>query len=441
MSAAPPDDKTPDLKRRENLVRLGSLWAATAALPFVACGGSGDGPTPSPVPPPGSAPPPGGGSGGGSPPPAPVPPSPPPPASIKTTVLNSTLEAPWGIAFLPDGRMLVTQKAGSMVILSADGKTKSGGLAGVPTVASTGQGGLLDVVLDPDFTTMNSASNWVYFSYSESSGGLAGTAVGKARLDVGSGQLLEFTRIFQQLPKVNGGNHFGSRIVFRGDKTLFITLGERDQGSPAQDLTGHLGKVVRIKRDGNAPDGTLERNPDFGAGTPPTLWSYGHRNPQGAALHPTTGELWEAEHGPRGGDEINIVRKGKNYGWPVISYGQQYNTTDQFGEGTSKEGMEQPVTYWEMIDGSAWVSGGKSSIAPSGITFYTGDKLAGWKGNLFVGALAGQALWRLVLDGNVVTSRERLFTSLNKRIRCVRQGPDGWLYLLTDDGKLIRVEQ
>ena len=440
MSASPPDDH-PDLKRREGLKRLGILWAATAALPLAACGGSNDGAGSTPVPPPSGSPPPSGGGSGGTPPPPPSPPPPAPAPVKKTTVLNSTLENPWGLAFLPDGRMLVTQKAGSMVILSADGTTKSGGLAGVPTVVSTGQGGLLDVVLDPDFTTMNSASNWVYFSYSESSGGLAGTAVGKARLDVGSGQLLEFTRIFQQLPKVDGGNHFGSRLVFRGDKTLFITLGERDKGSPAQDLTTHLGKVVRIKRDGNVPDGTLELNPDFGAGSKPNLWSYGHRNPQGAALHPTTGELWEAEHGPQGGDEINIVRAGKNYGWPVISWGQQYGTTTQYGEGTAKKDMEQPVTYWEKIDGSAWTSGAKSSIAPSGITFYTGDKLTGWTGNLFVGALAGTALWRLTLNGNTVSSRERLFASLGERIRCVRQGPDGWLYLLTDSGKLIRVEQ
>jgi len=277
------------------------------------------------------------------------------------------------MVFLPDGRMLVTQKTGSMVILSVDGTTISTPLAGVPSVYSAlSQGGLLDVALDPDFTKMNSASNWIYFSYSEASGGLVGTAVAKARLDVASGQLLDFTRIFQQLPKVNGGAHFGSRLVFREDKTLFITLGERDQGAPAQDLTNHLGKVVRIKRDGNAPDGTLERNPDFGAGTPPTLWSYGHRNPQGVALHPTTGELWEAEHGPQGGDEINIVRAGKNYGWPVISWGQQYGTTTQFGEGTAKAGMEQPVTYWEKIDGSNWVSGKPSASLPTRQRYGTG---------------------------------------------------------------------
>ena len=435
MSASPPDDN-PDLKRREGLKRLGILWAATAALPLIGCGGSDDSPGSTPVPPPGSAPPPGGGSGGGSPPPAPVPPA--PPASVKTTVVNSTLESPWGLAFLPDGRMLVTQKAGTMVILSADGKTKSGPLAGIPVVASAGQGGLLDVAIDPDFAT--AGSNWVYFAYAETVNGLTGTAVNRGRLDTANLQLLDvsLTPIFRQLPKVSGSTiQFGSRLIFRKDKTLIVTLGDRGQDALVQDPTTHIGKTVRINRDGTVPSG----NPTFGAGARTELWSIGHRNPQGAAMHPTTDELWLSEHGPQGGDEINRVQPGLNYGWPVISYGQHYGTTDQYGEGTAKDGMEQPVTYWEKIDGSIWVSGAKSSIAPCGITFYTGDKLTGWTGNLFVGALAGTALWRLTLNGNIVSSRERLFASLGERIRCVRQGPDGWLYLLTDSGKLIRVEQ
>jgi glucose/arabinose dehydrogenase len=330
--------------------------------------------------------------------------------------------------------MLVTQKGGSMVILSADGKAKSNPLAGIPTVASAGQGGLLDVVLDPDFAT--AGSNWVYFSYSEPSGGLAGTAVARGRLDTAGNQLTDVTRIFQQLPKVSGDGHFGSRLAFRADKTLFITLGERQQGSPAQDLTTTLGKVVRINRDGTIPSG----NPDFGAGAKPGLWSYGHRNPQGAAIHPTTGELWELEHGPQGGDELNISRAGSNYGWPNVSYGCEYGSTNA---GCEIGGGKHAPTYVEPT--SRWPAPGiptpYSSIAPSGLTFYTGSGFPEWQGNVFLGALAGTALWRVVLNGNVEASREQLFASLGERIRCVRQGPDGWLYLLTDSGKLLRVDR
>jgi glucose/arabinose dehydrogenase len=434
MDLLPNDRDNPaplDAERRASLKRLGLLWAAVA-LPLAACGGS-SGPNQTPT----SAPP---GGGSSDTPPPPPDPGPPPPAAWtpKTTVLNSTLASPWSLAFLPDGRMLVTQRGGSMVILSADGATKSGPLAGVPTVSTDGQGGLLDVVLDPDYAT--AGSDWIYFSYSEpGTGGNVGTSVTRARLDSDNLQLLDkpLQPLFQQAPKVTGGNHFGSRLVFGTDKKLFITLGERDKQTPAQDLTGHLGKVVRINRDGTIPND----NPFFStAGAKQEIWSYGHRNPQGAALHPTTGELWTSEHGPQGGDEINRPQAGKNYGWPVISWGQSYGTTTQFGEGTTKAGMEQPVTYWEKSDGSAWTPGTqKSSIAPSGLAFYTGTQLTGWQGNLFSGSLAGKALWRLVLNGNTITSRERLLVDLNRRIRCVRQGPDGWLYLLTDEGELIRV--
>ncbi|MBC7955870.1 MAG: PQQ-dependent sugar dehydrogenase, partial [Cytophagales bacterium] len=418
-----PADKTPDLQRRAGLVRLSALWAAVA-VPLVACGSGDDSPPPNippGSPPPGTpAPPP---SGSPPPPPPPTPPPPPSTGPAKTTVLNlnpnAILASPWGMAFLSDGRMLVTQKGGSMVIMSADGNTKSNPLAGVPVVNSGGQGGLLDVVLDPDFNTPG--SNWVYFSYSENGTGGVGTAVNRGRLDLVSNQLLDvsMTPIFRQLPKVGGGNHFGSRLAFGPDKTLFVTLGERDQQTPAQDLSSHLGKVVRINRDGSFPT----NNPNMGAGAARGIWSYGHRNPQGAAVHPTSGELWTSEHGPRGGDEINRSLPGLNYGWPVISYGQQYGTTTQFGEGTAKAGMEQPVAYWETLDGSTWVPGtGKSSIAPSSMIFYTGAGFPEWQGNLFVSALAGAALWRVVLNGNVEASRERLFASLGERIRCVRQG-------------------
>ncbi|MFT3665154.1 PQQ-dependent sugar dehydrogenase [Piscinibacter sp.] len=335
------------------------------------------------------------------------------------------------MAFLPDGRLLVTLKAGGMLIVSADGKTKTP-VSGLPAVASSGQGGLLDVAIDPDFGT----TPWVYFSYSEAGTGGAGTAVARAQL---AGTALQnLAVIFRQSPKVNGDGHFGSRLVFRGDKTLFITLGERQQGSPAQDLGKTLGKVVRINRDGSIPAG----NPSL-AGALPGIWSYGHRNPQGAALHPTTGELWVCEHGPQGGDEINISRAGQNYGWPNVSYGCDYgasypgsdNTSCRIGgtEGKHAPAYVEPLAYWVP-----------TSQAPSGMAFYTGDLLPEWKGNLFMGALAGTGVWRLTLGSNntSITAREKLsLGQLSTRIRDVRQGPDGALYALTDGGggRIVRI--
>lgn len=358
----------------------------------------------------------GGGGGSSSATPAPL------ATTARAVVLNRTLSSPWGLAFLPDGRMLVTQKSGSMVIVSADGATVSAALSGVPPVASAGQGGLLDVAIDPDFTT----DPWVYWSYAESGAGGSGTAVARGRL---SGlALTDVQVIFRQLPKVVGNGHFGSRLVFRGDKTLFVTLGERQKGSPAQDLSTHLGKVVRIARDGGVPAG----NPNLGATARPEIWSLGHRNPQGAALHPATGELWLVEHGPQGGDELNRVAAGANHGWPIKSYGCNYG--DPVGEACRIGGGTHAPTYAEPV--SFWVP---TSIAPSGLAFYTGAGFPEWQGNAFLGALAGTALWRIVLNGATEVSRERLFAGLGERIRCVRQGPDGWLYLLTDSGKLIRV--
>ena len=345
-------------------------------------------------------------------------------APPSATTFASGLKNPWGMAFLPDGRMLVTQKAGELVIVSADGKTVGAPVSGVPAVNSAGQGGLLDVALDPDFAT----DPWVYISYSEAGAGGSGTAVARGRL---SGNTLQnLSVIFRQMPKVSGNGHYGSRLVFRRDKTLFVTLGERQKGSPAQDLASHLGKVVRINRDGSVPAG----NPKFGTAAQPEIWSYGHRNPQGAALNPATGELWELEHGPQGGDEINIARAGGNHGWPVRSYGCNYgdrvSDTCRIGGGTHAPEFVEPLTYWVPI-----------SIAPSGLAFYTGSMFPEWQGNLFVGALAGQALWRVVLDGDKVVSREALFASLGERIRNVTQGPDGALYLLTDNaaGRIVRV--
>lgn len=353
----------------------------------------------------------------------------------------SGLQNPWGLAFLPDGRMLVTGRMGQLWLIGADGSSVQS-IAGLPAVTATsGQGGLLDVALDPAYTS----NQRIYLSYAEADGGHAarnGTAVARAELDLGNRTLLGLTVIYRQTPKVQSNGHFGSRLVFGRDGHLFATLGERQSNEQrvfAQDLGLGHGKVVRITTDGASAPG----NPFASTlGAQPEIWSYGHRNPQGAALHPTSGELWTHEHGPQGGDEVNRTLAGRNFGWPVISHGQEYGSTTQVGEGTAKAGMEQPVAYWEMIDGSTWSSGAKRSIAPSGMAFFTGSTPTHWNGSLFLGALAGQALWRLQLDGNRVVGRERLLTSLNERIRDVRQGPDGHLWLLTDgsSGRLLRVD-
>jgi len=330
--------------------------------------------------------------------------------------------------------MLVTQKGGTMLILSRDGSRVDASVSGIPAVVSSGQGGLLDVALDPDFDS--TTNPWVYWTYSEAGSGGSGTAVARGRL-VGS-TLQDVAVIFRQMPKLTGDGHFGSRLAFRADRTLFVTLGERKRDDPsspgmqhAQNVANHLGKVVRIRRDGSAPPD----NPNLGVGAAlPEIWSLGHRNPQGAAIHPSTGELWSTEHGPQGGDELNRVIAGGNYGWPIRSYGCPYGApvgdACRVGGGTHAPTYVEPVSYWVP-----------TSIAPSGLMFYTGDKFPEWQGNAFFGALAGQALWRVVLNGNTEVSRERLFASLGERIRCVRQGPDGWIYLLTDGGKLIRIER
>jgi glucose/arabinose dehydrogenase len=340
----------------------------------------------------------------------------------------SGLDSPWAMVFLPDGRILVSQKGGSMRIVSATGASVSAPLQGIAAVAASGQGGLLDVALDPDFDR----EPWVYWAYAEPGSGAdegkAGTAVARGRL-VGNG-LRDVELIFRQWPKVSGSGHFGARLVFRPDKTLFVTLGERQLKSPAQDLSNHLGKVVRIQRNGSAAPG----NPPLGANARAEIWSYGHRNPQGAALHPLTGELWLVEHGPQGGDELNIARAANNHGWPLRSYGCNYGdpvgSECQIGNGRHAPEFVEPLTTWVP-----------RSIAPSGLCFYTADLMPQWKGNLFVGALAGRALWRLTLKGDTVVAREALFQTLLDRIRDVRQGPDGALYLLTDssNGRILRV--
>ncbi|HSV59948.1 MAG TPA: PQQ-dependent sugar dehydrogenase [Variovorax sp.] len=364
----------------------------------------------------------------------------PPPGTVnlKLVELVTGLNGPWSLAFLPDSRILITQRGGQLRLRNADASPAAANdlVSGVPQVLFEGQGGLLDVAVDPQFAS----NRRIYLAFSEGTSSSNSTAVARAELNVTTRALENVTVIFRQLPKVASSAHFGSRLMFDRAGHLFVTLGDRlldSQRGFAQDVTRGNGKVVRITTEGAAAPG----NPGFGANAHLGLWSIGHRNPQGAALHPASGELWISEHGPQGGDEINRVVPGLNYGWPVISYGQEYGTTTQVGEGTAKAGMEQPVSYWETIDGTPWTGGAKSSIAPSGIAFYSADVIPQWKGNLFVGALAGTALWRLTLNGNAVTGRERLLAERGERIRDVRQGPDGWLYLLTDNGKLLRYEQ
>jgi glucose/arabinose dehydrogenase len=385
----------------------------------------------------------GGGDAGGGAPVAPSSPTPNDPAFVPTTgavavtELATGLPNPWSLAFLPDGRMLITGRTGSLRLYAANGQSFSN-ISGLPALATAGQGGLLDVVIDPDFAN----NRRIYFSFSEAdsfNASINGTAVARAELDTASLSLLNLLVIYRQLPKVASSGHFGSRLVFDRNGHLFVTMGDRqngDQQAYAQDLSRGNGKVVRITTSGAAAPG----NPVL-AGAQSGIWSYGHRNPQGAALHPVSGELWTSEHGPQGGDEVNQTLAGRNYGWPVISYGQEYGTTTQVGSGTAMAGMEQPVSYWETITGAAWTGGQKSSIAPSGMAFFTGSQPANWTGSLFVGALAGSALWRLQLDGTRVVGRERLLANRNERIRDVRQGPDGRLYLLTDggSGKLLRI--
>jgi glucose/arabinose dehydrogenase len=342
--------------------------------------------------------------------------------AIKVETFAKGLVHPWGMAFLPDGRLLVTERPGRLRIIGKDGRL-SPPLQGVPKVYASGQGGLLDVQIGPDFAT----SSAVYLSYADPrDGSRNGTSVARGRL-VGEGdgaRLADVKVIFRQEPSYSSSAHFGSRIVFARDGSLFVTLGDRYSArDEAQNPANHLGKLVRLMSDGSAYAGNPKKS-----GWRPEIWSIGHRNVQGAALHPQTGKLWTIEHGARGGDEINVPEAGKNYGWPVITYGRDYSYL-KIGEGTAKPGLEQPIYYWDP------------SIAPSGAAFYTGDRFPEWKGNLFVGALAGQALHRLVLDGEKIVGEEKLLTDLGERIRDVRNGPDGALWLLTDspEGRVLRV--
>ncbi|MBP6518942.1 MULTISPECIES: PQQ-dependent sugar dehydrogenase [Shewanella] len=336
--------------------------------------------------------------------------------NIQVKTIAQGLENVWGMAFLPDGSMLVTERAGRMRIVSTAGKVGEP-LTGLPPMYAKGQGGLLDVVLAPDFAS----SKKIYFSYSEPAEGdtLNSTAVSFATLN--GNKLENLTRVFSQQPKVNSGHHFGSRLVWAPDGTLFITLGDRySEKDSAQTLDNHLGKVVRIHADGSVPKDNPFANT---VGALPEIWSIGHRNMQGAAINPTSKVLWTGEHGPQGGDELNIDQAAKNYGWPVITYGENYGGGN-IGEGTHKTGMEQPVYKWVP------------SIATAGFMFYTGDKFPQWQNNLLLASLKEKTLVRLVLDGDKIIKEERLLkTELGQRLRSVVQGPDGLIYLVTDEAK------
>ncbi len=345
--------------------------------------------------------------------------------SLTVIPLTTELSHPWGLAFLPDGNMLVTQKHGALNLVSPDGKV-SPPLTGLPKVDARGQGGLLDVALHPRFTE----NRYVYVSFSEpGDNGTNSTAVARGRLSADGTALEETKVIFSQKPKVASTGHFGSRLVFDPAGNLFIAMDERFLESvrgQAQQLDSDLGKVVRVKDDGSIPPD----NPFVGKeGALPEIWSYGHRNVQGAAINPATGVLWTIEHGPMGGDELNIPQPGKNYGWPVISYGVNYDGSPVGTGKSAQEGMEQPLHQWTPV------------IAPGGMTFYTGAMFPEWKGNLLIGGLRAQSLVRLEIRDTTVTHEERMLHELGQRIRDVVQGPDGALYLLTDEdrGAILKV--
>ncbi|WP_460156903.1 PQQ-dependent sugar dehydrogenase [Pseudomonas sp. S2_H10] len=345
--------------------------------------------------------------------------------TLEVTPVVTGLEHPWALAFLPDGKnMLVTERPGNLRLVSADGKL-SAPLNGVPAVWAKGQGGLLDVALSPDFKQ----DRMVYLSYAEGGGedNKAGTAVGRGRLSDDMTALKDFRVILRQEPKLSVGNHFGSRLVFDRDGYLFVTLGENNDRPTAQDLDKLQGKVVRIYPDGTVP----KDNPFVGqANVRPEIWSYGQRNPQGAALNPWNGTLWENEHGPLGGDEINIIERGKNYGWPLATHGINYSGQPiPEARGDTAEGTVAPNHVWEKSPGL------------SGMAFYDADRFKAWQRNVFIGALVSEELIRLEFDGDKVVHEERLLGDFKKRIRDVRQGPDGYLYVLTDEenGGLYRV--
>jgi glucose/arabinose dehydrogenase len=348
--------------------------------------------------------------------------------AFDVVVVTGALDRPWSVEPLPDGRFLVTEKPGKMRIVSASGQIGEP-IAGVPEVATGGQGGLLDVALGPNFAT----DRTIFWSFSEPREGGNGTAIARGVLAADGTRLNDVRVIFRVMPTYNGRQHFGSRIAFGPDGMLYSSFGDRSDTPMrphAQRLDGHLGKVIRIRPDGTVPDD----NPFVGrADAKPEIWDLGHRNPQGLAFD-SQGRLWQVEHGTRGGDELNLIQKGKNYGWPLQAYGIEYSgqqpITSALGPSApSVQGMEQPIYFWDPV------------IAPSGLQFYTGNAFPAWRGSLFVGGLAGQRLVRLVLDGTRVTGEEHLLVDRKARIRDVKQGPDGLLYLVTDaaPGELLKL--
>ncbi|WP_418648550.1 PQQ-dependent sugar dehydrogenase [Thauera butanivorans] len=342
---------------------------------------------------------------------------------VKLVEVARGLDTPWSMAFLPDGRLLLTERPGRMRLVGTDG-TVSAPLAGVPEVHARGQGGLLDVALSPDFAT----DRTIVFSFAQPTARGARTAVARARLDAEALKLDDVKVIFAQNEDPSGNHHWGSRLVFDREGRLFVTLGDRFHSRDrAQVLESHLGKIVRIDPDGGVPGDNPFAQAEGAPKAQPEIWSWGHRNVQGAALHPLSGELWAHEHGPQGGDELNRVLPGRNYGWPVITFGREYVVGTRIGEGTERADVEPPIKQWTP------------SIAPSGMAFYTGDVFPQWKGNVFVGALKFQLLARLVLEDGKVVHEERL--DIGRRIRDVRQGPDGHLWLLDEsDGRVLRLD-
>jgi glucose/arabinose dehydrogenase len=345
---------------------------------------------------------------------------------VRIVSVTAGLERPWSLAFLPDGRMLVTERPGRLRVLARDGALDAKPVDGLPRVDPQGQGGLLDVAVHPDFAR----NGWIYWTYAQrDAAGLNGTELARGKLvgTPGGHRVEQVQVLFRMQPKASTGVHFGSRLVFDRSGLLYMTLGDRGEMQRAQDLGDHRGKLLRLTDEGKAAPG----NPFLGDGKAhPEIFSYGHRNVQAAALHPRTGELWTTEHGPQGGDELNVVRAGVNYGWPVITYGVNYGIGTKIGEGTAKPGMAQPQKYWVP------------SPALSGMAFYEGDRFPRWRGDLLLGALRGQALIRVRLDGERVVGDEFMLVGSLPRIRDVRVGPDGFVYLLTDqpNGALLRLE-
>ena len=340
---------------------------------------------------------------------------------FRVTTIAKGLDHPWSMAFLPDGGLLITERVGRLRLYQG-GRLMSDPIAGVPGVVDSGQGGLLDVILHPRFTD----NRFLYLSYAARGIGGVHTKVTRYRFDEAAHDLTGPKQIFDAMPKARGGRHFGGRMAFDRAGYLFISVGDRGDMERAQRLTDHSGSIIRLKDYGGVPPDNpfvVHRNAKR------KIYSYGHRNPQGMALHPRTGAVWTHEHGARGGDEINIIRKGRNYGWPVITHGIDYDGSP-IGIGKSAPGMEQPLYFWVP------------SIAPSGMAFYTGGKFPKWCNSLFVGALRGQLLVRLELSGDRVVREERLLKDRLGRIRDVRTGPDGYLYITTDDddGSLVRLE-